>query len=231
MALTRAAGREFAGAFALLRGAKALEDDALDRALPLANIAGIHKRARGIAQREIPRRRQQPAREGRLRRRFLSAISPRGVVFLADTPAYLAQKVYVLLDGYGLAPFLLEPVCRQALAAGFDVYACYCPLNPDRLEHVLIPALSLALVTEHGPVRWGGESHRRVHLDHYLDREGLARIRAPLREGRKGSARLVDRAVDRLAGAKALHDELEQCYVPAVDFGRVEQLIADLQRI
>lgn len=230
MGLTQAVGREFAGAFALLSGAKALVDDAMDRVLPLASIEGIHKRARGIALREIPRRRQQPMKEGRLYCRFLSAISPYGAVFLSDTPAYLAEKVYVLLDSYGLAPFLLEPICRQALAAGLDVYACYCPLNPQKLEHVLIPALSLALITEHEEVRWEGECHRRVHLDHYLDRDGLSLRRAQLRESRKGSRQLVARAVDRLSAAKALHDQLEECYVPAVDFSRVEQLIQTLQQ-
>ena len=53
------------------------------------------------------------------------------------------------------------------------------------------------------------------------DQEVLRRLRARLRFSRKVSAALVEEAVDSLAQAKAMHDELESLYNPHVDFDRV----------
>lgn len=64
------------------------------------------------------------------------------------------------------------------------------------------------------------------------DAELLHRSRARLKFSRKVSAALVDEAVDSLAQAKAMHDELEKLYNPHVDFGRVyetaEEIISSL---
>ena len=52
------------------------------------------------------------------------------------------------------------------------------------------------------------------------DAELLRRNKARLKFSRKVSAALVEEAVDSLAQAKAMHDELEGLYHPYVDFGR-----------
>ena len=55
------------------------------------------------------------------------------------------------------------------------------------------------------------------------DAELLRRNKARLKFSRKVSAALVEEAVDSLAQAKAMHDELEGLYNPHVDFDRVYQ--------
>ena len=55
------------------------------------------------------------------------------------------------------------------------------------------------------------------------DEQLLRRSRPRLRFSQKVSAALVDEAVESLAQAKAMHDELEGLYNPYVDFDRVEQ--------
>ena len=58
------------------------------------------------------------------------------------------------------------------------------------------------------------------------DAELLRRNKARLKFSRKVSAALVEEAVDSLAQAKAMHDELEGLYNPHVDFDRVYQTVA-----
>ena len=65
---------------------------------------------------------------------------------------------------------------------------------------------------------------RRIRVDVMADADLLHRSRPRLRFGRKVAAALVDEAVDSLAQAKAMHDELEALYNPYVDFPRVHTM-------
>ena len=110
-----------------------------------------------------------------------------------------------------------------ALASGHDVIVCPSPLFPDRMEHLLIPSLSLAFVSASPSLPYPKRPYRRIRLDAMADAELLRRNKARLKFSRKVSAALVEEAVDSLAQAKAMHDELEGLYNPHVDFDRVYQ--------
>ena len=103
---------------------------------------------------------------------------------------------------------------------------CPDPMAPERLAHLLIPELELAFLTSSPALPFLGESYRRIRLDAAADGELLRRSRPRLRFARKVSAALMDEAVDSLAQAKAMHDDLEALYNPYVDFGLVESLAA-----
>ena len=161
--------------------------------------AKMAKRAKGILSREC---RRSGGGEGKVRQRFLS-------------------RVYELADTYGLGHLLLTHLLAGALAAGWDVIACPSPLFPDRLEHLLLPQLSLAFVTTGGGTAWPHRPYRRLRMDAMADRELLQRSKARLSFSRKVSAALMDEAVSSLSQAKAMHDDLERLYNPYVDFNRV----------
>ena len=57
-------------------------------------------------------------------------------------------------------------------------------------------------------------------METMVDRELLDRCRSRLRFSIKVSNALVEEAVDSLARAKAMHDDLEGLYHPYVDFER-----------
>ena len=59
------------------------------------------------------------------------------------------------------------------------------------------------------------------------DQDLLRRCRPRLRFALKVSAALVEEAVDSLAQAKAMHDELESLYNPHVDFDQVYRIAGD----
>ena len=180
--------------------------------------AKIAKRARGILSRELKGRGKG---RGRIRQRFLSAVTHQGVLTEFGTVERQCRRVYELADTYGLGHLLLTHLLAGALAVGWDVIACPSPLFPDRLEHLLLPQLSLAFVTTGGAAVWPHRPYRRLRMDAMADRELLQRNKARLSFSRKVSAALLDEAVSSLAQAKAMHDDLERLYNPYVDFGRV----------
>ena len=89
----------------------------------------------------------------------------------------------------------------------------------------LVPtALAAEAAAPDGTVVKAEEVSGTPRLDAMADAELLRRNKARLKFSRKVSAALVEEAVDSLAQAKAMHDELEALYNPYVDFDRVGRM-------
>lgn len=205
-------------AYRCLTAAAQIGEDMRAMAATPAVEAKIAKRAKGILSREVKRTGRAP---GRAVQRFLGGVTWKGVLCGFDTADLLCGKIYELADTYGLGHVLLTHLAAGVLAAGYDAVVCPSPLFPDRMEHLLIPELSLAFVTSTPSLPYGKRPFRRIRMDAMADAELLRRNRARLRFSRKVSAALMDEAVEALAQGKAMHDELEALYNPHVDFGRV----------
>lgn len=205
-------------AYRCLSAAAQIGEDVRTLLITPATEAKVAKRAKGILSREV---RKGGREQGRAVQRFLSGITHRGVVCNYDTADALCKRVYELSDGYGLAHVMLTHLAAGAMAAGYDVIACPSPMEPDRMEHLLIPALSLAFLSTTAAMPYPRRPYRRIRLDAMADPEILHRNRARLRFSKKVSAALVEEAVDSLAQAKAMHDDLEALYNPYVDFDKV----------
>ncbi len=215
-------------AYRCLGAAAEIEADVRATLLTEALEQRLAKRAKGILSREVKLR--KGVQPGQVQQRFLGAITHKGPICLYDTAAAQCQRIYELTDRYGLAHTMLSHLLSGAVNAGYDVVACPDPMAPDRLAHVLIPQLSLAFLSSSSGLPCPLDAFRRVRLDSMADQEILRRSRPRLRFSQKVSSALVEEAVDSLAQAKAMHDELEALYNPYVDFDRVNataQAIAD----
>ena len=113
---------------------------------------------------------------------------------------------------------MLTHLAHGAMAAGHDVIVCPSPMFPDRMEHLLIPSLSLGFVSSTPALPYEKRPYRRLRLDAMADSELLRRNKPRLKFSRKVSAALLEEAVESLAQAKAMHDDLEAVYNPRVDF-------------
>ena len=181
----------------------------------------LARRAKGILAREFGRR--KAPEPGRVKQRFLGAVTHRGPLCLYDTALAQCGRVYELTDAFGLAHELLVRLLAGAAAAGYDAVACPDPMAPDRLAHLLVPGAGVCFLTSTPALPLPGVPYRRIRLDTAADREIVRRNRPRLRFSRKVSAALLEEAVGSLAQAKAMHDGLEAIYNPHVDFDRVAQ--------
>ena len=202
-----------------LKAVKELEENIREVLLTEEVKAKIGKRARGIISREI--KAVSPGKSGVIRR-FLSALSCQGAVTRWDTVTSNYTRVYELCDSYGTAHHLLSPIAQAAADHGHPVILCPSPLNPDLLEHLLLPAAGLAFVTSTASSPYPGHPYRRLHLDTLLTARDLYREnRSRIRFSRKITDSLLDDALQALAKAKDIHDSLESIYNPYVDFDAV----------
>lgn len=207
----------YARAYRCLLAAEQIQEDLRALLITPATEAKLVKRARGILSREVKGTGQEP---GHATQRFLGGITFRGPVCNFDTADALCKRVYVLSDSYGLAHVMLTHLASGIMAAGYDVIACPSPMAPDRMEHLLVPGLSLAFVSSAG-LPYEKHPYRRLRLDAMADPELLRRNKARLRFSRKVAAALTEEAVESLTQAKTMHDELEALYNPYVDFDQV----------
>ena len=102
-------------------------------------------RAHGILSRELKSKRSAPS--GRVKQRFLDAVSHKGLITLFQTARAQCTRIYELSDRYGLSHLLLTHLLAGAVMGGYDVVACPDPMAPERLSHLLVPELGLAFLS------------------------------------------------------------------------------------
>lgn len=185
------------------------------------------KRARGILGREV---RTAGTGTGQVTQRFLSAVTHQGPLTCYRTAVSLCKRIYLLEDSYGLSHVMLTHLLSGLSHSGYDVIACPSPMAPDRLEHLLIPELSLAFLSA-PPGRFSHKHpYRKIRVDAMADPDLVRRNKTRMRFSRKISAALIDEAVESLAQAKAMHDELEALYNPYVNFEQVYHIADELSK-
>ncbi len=159
---------------------------------------------------------------GRQRCLFASAITPDGLKnYLNDL--FETDNVYILegFPGAGTER-LLEKLKAAALERGCNIEAYYCALNPDKLEHLIIPCMDAAFSTVNKYHATDACAFRKVDFADMLDEKAIAKYRTELEYNETAFDSLLGKAVDILCGAKALHDEMETYYIPNMDFNAIQ---------
>lgn len=182
----------------------------------------INSFALRFAMREAPKKKNSPV--GRRTRRFISGITPSGVTFFDSTVKALASRIIGISDSVGAVSGL---VCQRIgdimIRNGYDVIFCHCPMKPKGdCEHIIIPELSLAVVTVKNEHRSSLRCDRLIHCERFLLPE-VKQYRQKIRYSRKLSLHLIDEGIKSLADAKAVHDKLEAVYVKAMDFEALDR--------
>ncbi len=211
----------YQGVYAALGAAEALMPQALPGLYTAEEAAAVAARARAAIARECGKGNGAP---GRLRRRFVSAISCQGTVFLGETVARLCPRLFLLDNGCGLADVYLQEAAKTAEERGQAGILCMEPLCPARAEALLLPELGVGYLAGNGRHDAGLPIHRRIRLDAMTDAARIRELRPRLRERSRAAAALLREAETLLAQAKILHDSLESWYNPHVDFSGVYSL-------
>ena len=180
-----------------------------------------------FSMRELPRKKN--IAPGTRKKRFISALTPKGEVFLDTGVKALASRVIAIDDEYtAVSSTLVDRIGELAIRNGYDVIFCYCPLKPRMTcEHIIIPDKNLALITVRSPHKTNIEFDRIIHTGRFLY-EGINEHMSYLRFNRRLMRELTDEAIRALKDAKATHDKLEKIYVEAMDFDSLNTYLDNL---
>ena len=210
----------YAKAYKFLRAAGEVKNEASAPLFDQHVCDTISKRINGICTREIP----DLGKEGKIKRRFLSAFTCEGKVFRSDTVNALCDRVCTIDNEFGFAPQMLDKLCELAVKAGYEVLLSPSPLFPDKIEYLLIPDLSLAFLSVSAASPYDGEFYKHIRLDALADKETYKDVKCTIRDEKKLYSSLLEAAQQNLFSAKGIHDELESLLNPNVDFDGVYAL-------
>jgi hypothetical protein len=193
-----------------LTAAGSLLQDDLRTAQCCTNAPKAAGFAQVLAKRYLPHCSFAPREDVRL----LSAVTPDGLVFFTDTLTKTAHTIVVLEDEYGAVGRVLMSALRaEALRRGHHVITCYCSLYPhEKIEHLLLPQIGVAFATSNSRHPVHIEGQRTIHARRFMQKEGLQLRRRRLRFNKKATKELMTQAVDAMADAKAVHDQIETLY-------------------
>lgn len=166
--------------------------------------------------------RELAVQEGSQRCLFASAITPDGYLNYLDT-ILTVDSVYEIKGGMGTGEeLILEKVRKAMLERGFNIEAYYCALNPEKLEHLVIPELNAAFTTSNSFHKSTVVKTLSIDLGEYMDDRILDARREDLNQNKAEFDRLMAIAIQSICRAKALHDRLETYYIPNIRFAEVD---------
>ena len=216
-------------AVSLLEGAGSLLCENRFALQPHVDREKIARAALGIAVREGLGKQGAKSTE---HKRFASAVTPQGIVSYALSNVADYEHVYLIKDMSGAASqLLLNELRTHLLRSGTEFYSCYCPLDPSRLEHLIVPKCSLAFLTSnrfHPMTADGFSPYRVIHAGRFIPAEYLRARKQHLRFSSRMAGAILEEAILAMAGAKKVHDVIERIYGEAVDYQKIEDKSVDV---
>lgn len=161
--------------------------------------------------------------------RFLSTVTPQGLITYTDSVKTMCDRVYLIDDEWGASSRLLLSALRSAaLSAGLDIITCYCPLSPyEKLEHLIIPSIGMAFITTNRYSNLSLEPCRRIHAKRFTDMVKLKTRKQRISFNRKAAQEMLGEAVKLLVESKNIHDEIESYYIASMDYKKVDARAAE----
>ncbi len=167
--------------------------------------------------------------EGSLIYKQMSAVTPEGYkTFLPEN-----DMVYLLDDvNFAAADFIIRNFSQLVRSKGYDTEISECLLMKESFfEHMRIPQLGISLVSSNCINGIALENKKPVNLKRFYNKDALAAKKARLKFNNAVAADLIEEAVKCLVSAKSAHDKLEEFYIDAVDFNKVDEMCRELTGI
>ncbi len=214
-ALHAACRKYIRAAGALLRENRRIGEEQLDR-------DKVRRLACRLARQEFGNERGT----GRLAHRFLSAVTPEGVLTFYETLQALCPRIYAIEDDTGAAAaLLLGELARHAADAGVEGVVCPCPLLPqDTVDHLLFPSLGVGFTASNSFHKVDFPVYRHIHAARFTDHDALREKRQMLQFNRRAARDLLGQAVALSREAKAVHDRMEEYSAAAMDWERAARI-------
>jgi hypothetical protein len=102
---------------------------------------------------------------------------------------------------------------------GFDTEVFHCALDPNRIEHMIIPQLQTAIITSNTSHPYSPKADDTVlNTEMFINRSAVKVYAEDLDKAQDLYGDSIKRAIGFIARAKKAHDDLENYYIPDMDF-------------
>ena len=221
VSLNRKISDKYSRAYRYLKAAQCAASDLRETALRYLDADDMIQYFKTVSEKIFA---DKNGKNGKVYPRFLSGITPKGFVTFKDTVYTLCSEVFVVRDKYGIGGRAFEFLKNAAISHGFDVYEFRSPLEPCRIVHIAIPELDIAFVTSDKFTQFEPQNAKTVNLMRFVSDDIDLEVKACV-SASKIMKICMNETFESLRSAKALHDDLEDIYIAAMDFAGLDKLI------
>jgi len=175
---------------------------------------------------------QSPDKKATVRHLFFGAATPKGAVDHIQTlTSHLNRRIFIKgRPGSGKST-LLKRLAAAAEAQGLDVEVFHCGFDPNSLDMLIFPALSLAIFDSTAPHEYFPSQPSDEILDMYelamqpgTDEQYAGELKAI----KERYSQKMQEATAYLKEAQRLHASIRAHYAGVTDFAQVASLVSDL---
>ena len=158
---------------------------------------------------------------GNIRKLFSDSYTSDGYISFTDSLCSNYQVWGIIGKNINFTSSLLDHIVLEATKMGLDTEGFYRPLNPDKLQHVIIPELNIMIRSD--------ESKQSGNYDKIIDLQALMDVDKTIAQSSELEIKQqlynssINQALKQLANAKKLHGNLERLYVGSMDFNGVDE--------
>lgn len=230
LALNREVGRLFNRAYRYLKAAKSIHDD-LEAIYSEALGQGPANQVAAQLIETIFEGRPVSPKPGKIRKLFISAITPDGFRNYLPGLAQTMNTLYAIEGPPGTGKStLFGKVAQSAMERGIDCEAFYCAFDPYKIEHLAIPTLGIMITTAVNPHRIDiSQAASVIDMNQYVNPFMLNSQNAFIEFNQHQVEILQEQAIATIAQAKALHDKMEEYYIPHMNFPAINDLRGQIQ--
>lgn len=167
-------------------------------------------------------------KKGKEKIRFISAITPSGIIFYEETVFSLCDKIFLIDDRFSVVgPIMLEIIKKHALELGHDVISCFSPFDPKyKLECLIFPqsGIAFAVCNSDHPLDKLSSNCKKINSMRFLDKKIISSNSRLLNSDKKLQQNLLHESIDNLRKAKEIHDIIENYYVSSTDFSEIDRI-------
>ncbi|MGN0653633.1 MAG: ATPase [Oscillospiraceae bacterium] len=145
------------------------------------------------------------------------------------------KNIYILSDGiFAGSDFMLRKIEDYAIARGYKIIVSNCDLfNGTIYEHIIIPELDMALISS-TPLNKNEIKGNKINFSRFYIPTMVSQKKERIAFSKKASTNLAEEAAYSIKSAKEVHDKIEEYYISAVDFNKInkvtEKLIKEIEK-
>lgn len=167
--------------------------------------------------------------KGSSRDLFSSAITPEGFIDYLHTIIGKTKYIHFLKESFGChTKELMMHIKELALQKGLHIECYHSPIDPDKIEDILIPSLDSCITTSHFFHKAKVFPTHIYDFTACLDQNISKNIQLEVDRDKKLMLDLFDKGIASLSVAKKLHDNLEQFYISSIDFNRLDVIFEEV---
>jgi hypothetical protein len=159
-------------------------------------------------------------------RRFAGASTPQGPVNYLDELLSGATRKFILKGRAGTGKSTLtKKIAQAANEKGFTVEYYHCSFDPHSIDNIYIPKLGICLIDGTPPhEKDPGPDDTVLDMFKFMSEKVYRKNLSKIEETDANYQHSFLESLDILKECKAVHDELEKCYVKAMSFKEVDHV-------